>query len=131
MGIREIINQKPWIGWVVAGAFLLTGASYFFWSKNTQSIYSADKLQEVVSIKFTDDNSTMTMPRGRLMKLLSERSQLNENEGIPNPKTGKLTGFLYDEAEWKEMVSRINSEKAAAGNLPGTRPVPAPPEEPK
>jgi hypothetical protein len=116
MGIRETINQKPWIGWVLAGVFLLVGVGYIVWGKSTESVYSADRLQETVTIKFTDDNSTMTMPRGRLMKLLSERPQLVESEGITNPKTGKPTGFLYNEADWKAMVQRINAEKAEAAN---------------
>jgi hypothetical protein len=116
MGIRETINQKPWIGWVLAGVFLMIGVGYIVWGKSTQSVYSTDRLQETVTIKFTDDNSTITMPRGRLMKLLSERPQLVESEGITNPKTGKPTGFLYNEADWKAMVQRINAEKAEAAS---------------
>ena len=28
MGLRETINQKPWMGWTLAGVFLAIGLSY-------------------------------------------------------------------------------------------------------
>ncbi len=127
MSLRDTINQKPWLGWTLAGAFLAVGVGYFAWSRTAASDpYNPERLQEIVTIKFTDDNSTMQIPRGRLEKMLAERPELNENEGITNPKTQKPTGFLYNEADWKEMVKRINADKAAG--MKGAEPNPAAPK---
>lgn len=115
MGLRDTVNQKPWLGWTLAGAFLAIGVGYFIWDRSADtSPYNPERLMEIVTIKFMDDGSTMQIPRGRLEKMLAERPDLKESEGITNPKTQKPTGFLYNEADWKEMVNRINTEKAAA-----------------
>ena len=120
MSIRDTINQKPWLGWTLAGAFLAVGLGYILWDRSSnRGAYSGERLQEIVTVKFTDDGSTMQIPRGRIEKMLAERPELKESEGITNPKTGKPTGFLYNEAEWKEMIARLKVEK---GEVPA--PVP-------
>lgn len=113
--IRDLINKNPWLGWVVAIAVM--GVSVWLYTSRSRgdSPYSPDRMTEMVTIRFTDTDEEIKMPRGRLDKELRGRGMvLDPKQGILNPKTGKFTGFLVDDAAWTEMVDRINREKAEA-----------------
>lgn len=124
MGLREVINQKPWLGWTLVGVFLGVGLTYLAlgWGGGKDP-YNPERLKEMVTVKFTDDGSTMQMPRGRIEKMIAERPELSESEGITNPKTGKPTGFLFDEDEWKEMITRLKAEKGGSASKSAPAPV--------
>ncbi len=110
--MRELLSQKPWIGIVVAIA-LLGGSIAILTRSGTDDPYSTERLTQDVTIVFSDTGEEIQMPRGRFEVVLWERQgQINPAEGIPNPKTGKLTGFPKKKAEWDEVVARINAEKA-------------------
>ncbi len=127
MGVREAINSKPWMGWALAGAFLVTGVvMYMRLTTGAASPFSADRATDKVTIKFTDDGSTIEMPRGRLYQELMDRGgTVDGSKGIRNPATGALTGFLYDKQEWDTIVQQMNAEMQAA--LKRTQPVNAKP----
>jgi hypothetical protein len=115
-GIRETMNKKPWIGWVVA-LFLLGVAVFFFFRSRSAGAdpYSPARMTEMVTIRFTDTDDEITIPRGRLDKELRRQGEhLDPSQGYINPKTGKPTGFLFDKKEWDDMIARINKEKEEA-----------------
>ena len=115
MGVRDLINKKPWMGWTLAGVLFALMVFMFIRSGKSESPYSPERMTEMVTIRFSDTGDEMTMPRGRVDKMLRERgNKLDANEGITNPKTGKPTGFIFNKKEWDEMIARINSEKEAA-----------------
>ena len=110
--IREFLNKAPWAGWAVAGALLLASAFLFFRGQRGTDPYSPERMQEMVTIRFTDTGEEVTMPRGAMDKQLRYQGEkLDPSKGIINPKTGQPTGFLFDKEEWEEMVARINAEK--------------------
>lgn len=134
--LRELLEKKPWLGWIFAVAFL--GLSVFIYIKRSGSAdpYSPDRMVEMVTIKFVDTGDEIQMPRGRLDKELRGRGgTLNPEEGLINPKTGKPTGFPFDKDEWGDWIARINKEKAEAGSTKTNKVVrpetPAQPPTPK
>lgn len=116
MGVREAINSKPWMGWALAGALLVAGiVMYMRLSGGSANPFSADRATDMVTIKFTDDGSTIDMPRGRLYRELMDRGgKVDPTKGIKNPATGALSGFLYDKKEWDTIVEHMNAEMDAA-----------------
>lgn len=128
MGLRDQLQKSPWIGWVVAGLAIAVAV----WFQMRRSFHMDDttpeRMSEMVTIKFTDTGDTIQMLRGKLDKEIRLRSSgvIDPNEGIINPKTGKPTGFLFDQGEWNRMVDRINADKAALSRTPA-----APPGKPK
>lgn len=132
--IRKKMEEKPWIGWVLAGV-LLAAAVYLYISRSsTRSIeYGPDFMTQMVTVKYADTGEEVEMPRGRFEVMLRSvnQGQLDPTKGIINPATNQPTGFLFDKDEWRESVDRINRERAAnaanGGAAPGpTTPPPAP-----
>ena len=119
-GIREFINKSPWMGWAFAA--LLLGATVFFFLRSRSGgsdPYSPARMTEMVTIRFTDTDDEITMPRGTMDKELRRQGdKLDPTKGITNPKTGKPTGFLFDKEEWDAMIARINKEKEEAKKHP-------------
>ena len=116
MNIRESINSKPWLGWAVAGVVLVLAAWLMFSRLGAGSdTYDPKRMQQTVTIKFTDTGETIEMPRGRLIKMLADQGgKIDPTKGIINPATKQPTGFLYDKAEWDELVKNINEDRAQA-----------------
>lgn len=111
MGLRESINEKPWLGWVMAG-IILVGAivMYMRLTGGSSEVTSADRATEMVTIKFTDDGSEMQIPWGRVqLRLMEEQNgRVDPSKGLRNPKTGAFTGFPYDKASWEKLCETIN-----------------------
>ncbi len=126
MGLRDAINQRPWLGWVVAGVILGLAVLIYIRRSSSDSPYSPERMVQSVTIKYSDTGDEEQMPRGRFEKMLAEQpGKLDPAKGLLNPKTGQPTGFLYNKAEWEETCNRINAEKAAFGK--GGQPAPAAP----
>lgn len=116
MGIRDEMNQKPWMGWVVA-ALLFCVAAFFAWRSLNRGgdMYSGSSMTEIVTIKFTDTEDTMEMPRGRLIKLLLDQGgKLDPGKGLINPKTQQPTGFLFNKPEWDRMIQQLNADRESS-----------------
>ncbi len=110
MGLRESINQKPWLGWVMAG-IILVGAivMYMRLSGGSSSDFSSDRATDMITILYTDDQSTQELPRGRVLQQLMDRgASVDPNQGLKNPKTGAMTGFPIDKDGWNRMVEAVN-----------------------
>jgi hypothetical protein len=72
--------------------------------------YSLDRTTEMVTIKCRETGDEWTMPRGRMEQMLWDRpAPLDPSQGLPNPKTGKLTGF--PKSDWENTIERISAER--------------------
>ena len=114
--LREQLNARPWLGWAFAGAVLV--AAFFMYLRmrpSDEGALSGDSLTEEVTVKFTDTGETVTMLRGRLTReLLGKNGKIDPTEGIVNPKTGKPSGILVSDKQWKKLVAEINALKDEA-----------------
>jgi hypothetical protein len=128
--IREYMARNPWAGWLVALLVFGVAIGTYFFRTQGDSPYSPESMQEMLTVRFTDTDEVIQIPRGRLDKQLRGMGAvLDPTQGIINPKTGKPTGFLVDQSEWDAMISRINSERernrvTPQGTSGGVRPAP-------
>lgn len=116
--LRQKLNDKPWIGWTVAGAMaVLAGVVYFTRSSGSNVEYSQEYMTEMVTVKFADTGDELELPRGRFERMLrsSGSGTLDPSKGLINPKTNQPTGFLFDKSDWEKTVQRINSERKELG----------------
>ena len=117
-GLRQTIEQKPWIGWAIAG-ILFAAAIYFYMTRSSAASvqYGQEYMTKMVTVKFADTGDEMELPRGRFEKMIRESSQgaLDPTKGIINPKTNQPTGFLFSKSDWDETIARINKERAELG----------------
>jgi hypothetical protein len=130
VGLREFIKSKPWLGWALACALLLVVVMVWYRSLNAgNNDYSVARMAQVVTIRDRETGEEWTMPRGQMEQFLWDRPlPIDPNIGIPNPKTGKSTGF--PKSEWEATVDRISKEREVTVGSTG-RPKPAPRKTPK
>jgi ABC-type amino acid transport substrate-binding protein len=120
--LRDKLAEKPMLGWGIASV-LLIAAAVLVWMRFASKDETA-QLTQMVTIRCAETGDTWQVLRGIMEKELYLRpAPVDPNQGLINPKTGKPTGFPID--QWKETVSRINQERAAAGQT--STPAPAPP----
>ncbi len=110
--LRQFINGKPWLGWAVAAVMLILSIVLYYRLSGKGDPYSVERLSQTVTIKCIETGDEWTMNRGMMEKTLRYRGAvLNPTEGLPNPKTGRLTGFPFNKSEWEATIARINKEK--------------------
>lgn len=109
--IRQFLNKNPAAGWGVAAVLLiLVGLSVFRMRRADDNPYSLNRTTEMVTIKCRETGEEWTMPRGRMEQMLWDRpAPIDPSQGLPNPKTGKLTGF--PKSDWEQTVERISAER--------------------
>lgn len=134
--LRSELEKRPWAGWAIALAIAGVAAYLYFFRSPDSSSYSPEAMTEMLTIRYSDTDTTEKIPRGRLNRTLRERKTLDPSEGITNPATGKPTGFLVDEKEWSGMLDRIKKERDSFQNSgkQGVSPLgeaPAVPSKPK
>ncbi|QQS09657.1 MAG: hypothetical protein IPK69_03280 [Phycisphaerales bacterium] len=131
MGLRETLQNKPWIGYAIAGVLLVVSVVLAVRSFKDSDPYSPSNTTEIVTIRYTDTNEEVSMPRGRFEKMLAETvGRIDPSKGIINPKTNQPTGFLVSKSEWEETVKRMNAEKEAAAAARGKTLPPLPSSAP-
>lgn len=112
MSMREFLNSKPWLGWVIAAVFLVISLTLYFGIGGRGGTYSVERLSEQVTIKCSETGEEWTMTRGVMERELRMRTgTLDTAQGVINPKTGKPTGFPFKKSEWEETIARLNKEK--------------------
>ena len=122
--LREFINKNPWLGWVLAIAFLVLSFILYTRLSGANDPYSVERLSEQVTLRDIETGEEWTMNRGKMEMILRERPDyVNPMQGLPNPKTGKLTGFPVDR-EWEETVARLNRERKEIIERRGQAPPP-------
>src|SRR5688572_8394137 len=110
--VRDFLNSKPWLGWVIAGCFIVLSLVLFFRLSGRGATYSVERMSETVTLKCVETGDEWEMTRGLMERQLRSRgSSLDPSQGIINPKTGKPTGFPFSKSEWEETVARLNKEK--------------------
>ena len=117
MGLRNVINEKPVVGWAVAAVLAVVAVYLAFFRGGTSSgdRPSISDLKSDVTIRDIETGETWTMNRGELEKYLFSRAydrNLDPSLGLPNPTTGKLSGFPELRGGWEDLVTRINTEVA-------------------
>lgn len=126
MSIRQFLEKRPALGWGIA-SILLVIAAVAVGRSVVQNRRPA--LAEEITIRCVETGKEWKLPRGVVEKQLIMRPYpLSPDEGLPNPDTGKLTGFPVD--DWKRMVEGINSDRKAAMEEEGIV-VPTPPTPPR
>ena len=116
--MREVLRKRPWLGWGLSLVLFVVIAWLWLGRGQSESPLSPERMQETVTIKYADTGETAQMPRGRFEKMLRDTgAKLDPSQGLVNPKTGKPTGFLFDQREWEEAVARVNEQmdRARAG----------------
>jgi hypothetical protein len=126
--LRQFINDRPALGWAVAGALLLVVAlSLYRMRRVGDNPYSLDRTTEMVTIRCRETGEEWQMPRGRMEQALWDRpAPLDPSQGLPNPTTGRLTGF--PKSDWENTIDRISAERQeiAAKRSRGGAGTPAP-----
>lgn len=113
--IRNQLAERPMLGWALAAVLLIAAAGYS-WMRFSRAD-ETNQLTQFVTVRCTETGEEWQVLRGVMEKELYLRSgPINPGEGLPNPKTGKRTGFPID--QWKETVERINAERAAENRKP-------------
>lgn len=96
------------VGWGIACVLMIFAAGMLYMRLTAKN--ETAQLTELVTLRDAENGDTWQMPRGMMEKELYLRQYpLDPNQGLPNPKTGKFTGFPVD--AWKETVTRINGER--------------------
>ena len=109
--MRNFLKKHPLVGWGLCLALLAATAWLWLGRERGESALSPERMQETVTIKYADTGETAQMPRGRFEKMLRDAgSKLDPAHGLVNPKTGKPTGFLFDQREWEEAIARVNEQ---------------------
>jgi len=117
--LREKMREKPWIGWIVAGVLLAVAvALYFRGSIGDRGAYNPERMQEFVTIRYSDTGDEERLRRGTFEKRLRSEAAglIDPAKGLINPKTQQPTGFLVDTRGWEETVARINEERKKLGS---------------
>jgi hypothetical protein len=117
MGLREKLNEKPMLGWVVAGLALVVAGYVIFRSTTSGDPDSVERRSQQVTIRCMETNEEWTMNRGEFERLLLlKQGLIDPNAGIPSKfAEGRPTGVLVNKADWLEAVERINAQKQALG----------------
>ncbi len=109
--IRQFLNKNPMAGWAVAaGLLILVALSLLRMRRVDDNPYSLNRTTEMVTIKCRETGDEWTIPRGRMEQILWDRpAPIDPSQGLPNPKTGRLTGF--PKSDWEQTVERISAER--------------------
>lgn len=119
MRALEFIRSKPWLGWSVAGLLMVLALILFIrGGGGGGEAYTFDRMSENVTVRDRVTGEEWVIPRGRMEVLLLERGdELSTDVGLPNPKTGTLTGF--PKSDWEMTVERLNRDRKQAAKAYG------------
>lgn len=115
MSLRDSMNQRPWIGYVIVGLLIAAGAFAFF-RFGSGGADDISRLSQKITIRDAQTGDEWTVLRADMELGLiqqSNRGVLDPSRGLVNEKTGKPNGFPVD-GSWASTVERINQERAAA-----------------
>jgi hypothetical protein len=113
MGLREAMQEKPWIAWTISGVCLSVAAFVLIRSNGSSAPDSLERRSEMVTIRCTETGEEWEMNRGQFERmLLTTNGLIDPAQGIPSKfADGRPTGVLVNKGEWVETVERINAMK--------------------
>lgn len=117
MSVRDIMNQKPWLGWAIAGVCVVIAAFSLIRGTSSNAPDSLERRSQLVTIRCTETGEEWEMNRGEFERLLlTTPGLIDPHAGIPSRfAEGRPTGVLVSKNEWTETVERINAMKKAYG----------------
>ena len=113
MGVRDVIQEKPWIGWAVAGVFIAVSLVFFTRNQSSGRADSLERRSESVTIRCSETGNEWELNRGQFERLLlTTNGLIDPDAGIPSRfAEGRPTGVLVDKDDWEETVARVNAMK--------------------
>lgn len=116
MSIRETLSEKPVLKWLAFGGVTIVVLLIVFRTSilgGGGERPSISELRSDMTIRDAESGDTWTMTRAdveRELFLRAHKGVLDTKIGLPNPKTGTLTGFPSE--DWEDMVARIQESVA-------------------
>jgi len=120
MALADNDNLRKWLGIAIVASLLITAVALLVIRSNR--IGKPEQLADEVVIKDSVSGEEWRMARGRLLnsaRAMSAEGTLKPDVGLPNPKTGKRTGFPLDRREWEAIVQQMNAEREADNRARG------------
>jgi hypothetical protein len=113
MGLREAMQEKPWIAWTISVVCLSAAAFVLIRSNGSAAPDSLERRSQMVTIRCTESGEEWEMNRGQFERmLLTAEGLIDPSQGVPSKfAEGRLTGVLVKKGEWEETVTRINAMK--------------------
>ena len=113
MGLRETLQEKPAVAWVISGACVAIAAFVLNRGGRDSAPDSVERRSQMVTIRCTETGKEWEMNRGQFERmLLTADGLIDPNAGIPSEfAEGRLTGVLVDKNDWTQTVVRINAMK--------------------
>lgn len=118
MGLRQTLNEKPWIARTIV-IILVAGAIFIAFRAGTNTAPdSLERRSEMVTIRDTLTGDEWTMNRGQFERLLlTQDGLIDPDGGVPSHfSDGKPVGVLVDKDDWLEAVERLNIIKREYGH---------------
>lgn len=118
MGLRQTLNEKPWIARSVVLVIFVVAIFMAFRAGTNSAPDSLERRSESVTIRDTLTGDEWTMNRGQFERLLlTQDGLIDPAGGIPSHfSDGKPVGILVDKDDWIEAVERINIMKREYGH---------------
>jgi len=116
LGIRQTLDEKPWIGALVVVLLIGAAVAFYIARRPGGGAESQSRLLENITIRCSETGQEWQMPRGKMVSGLrgaSASARLDPNMGLVNPTTKKPTGFPVDRDEWNALIERLNKEREA------------------
>jgi len=110
--IRQMMREKPWIGWIVALIAIAAAGFMMFNNTRPEGMFTPERMQEIITIKYMDTGDEERIARGRVDRMLRDQGgNLDSSKGLINPKTGVASGFPVDKDDWEKWIKRINEDR--------------------
>lgn len=108
VSLREWLQDRPAIGYALVGIVVLVALTVAYMQVMRPS--ESQELGQFITIKDSETGETWQFPLGAIERDLHGRDlPINPKEGLPNPTTGKRTGF--PEKDWEKMIQRVLAER--------------------
>ena len=108
-------QKKQVVRVVLVGLIVVLGGVFFVRMITGAEPGTAASLTQDLTIRCSETGDEWTLSRGKLEQALySRQGEIDVNEGLVNPETGKATGFPVNrKRDWDGTIDRIKEEKAA------------------
>ncbi|MBY0311098.1 MAG: hypothetical protein K2W85_03420 [Phycisphaerales bacterium] len=105
---RDWLQDRPAVGYGVVGLIVVIaiGIAMTRLARPTE----VEELGQFITLKDSETGERWKVPLGAIERNLHGRElPIDPKEGMPNPTTGKRTGF--PEKDWEKIVQRVMAER--------------------